>query len=61
MAPPQSIDFLDEVTFADAADRGIARHLPQRLDAMGQQESAATHTGGKPARPQCSVAATDPR
>src|SRR6267378_2298592 len=56
---PQSVDFLDEVAFADAADRGIARHLPQRLDAVGQQEGAGTHAGSSKRGLGASVAATD--
>ena len=39
----ERIDLLDEVALADAADRRVATHLPQRLDVVGQQQGAATH------------------
>ena len=37
----QRIDFLDQVALADAADRRVAGHLAERLDAMGQQQGPA--------------------
>ena len=33
----ERVDFLDQVAFADAADRGIAGHLPEGFDAVRQQ------------------------
>jgi hypothetical protein len=36
----QRVDLAHEVPLADAADRGVARHLSQRLDRMRQQERA---------------------
>ena len=33
----QGVDLLDQMSLADAADRGVAAHLPQRLDIVGQQ------------------------
>ena len=41
----QRVDLLDQMPLADAADRRIARHLPQGLDAVGQQQGAAAHAG----------------
>ena len=41
--PAQRIDLLDQMALADAADRGIATHLPQRLDVVRQQQSALAH------------------
>ena len=37
------VDFLDQMTFSDAANRGIARHLAEGFDVVGQQQSADTH------------------
>ncbi len=34
--PAEGIDLLDQVTLADAADRGVARHGAQRLDVVRQ-------------------------
>ena len=34
----QRIDLLDQVPLADAADRGIARHLAERFDIVRQQQ-----------------------
>src|SRR5690606_23193851 len=39
----ERIDFLDQVAFADAADGRVARHLPQSLDVVGQQQRFAAH------------------
>jgi hypothetical protein len=33
----ERIDFLDQMAFADAPDRGVAAHLPQRLDVVREQ------------------------
>jgi hypothetical protein len=41
----ERVDFLDQVTFADAPDGRIAAHLPERLDALGDQQRARTHPG----------------
>ena len=34
----ERVDLLDQVTLADAADRRVAAHLPQRVDALRQQQ-----------------------
>ena len=39
----QRVDLLDEVPLADAADRRVARHLPERLDVVRQQQRAPAH------------------
>ena len=39
----ERVDLLDEMPFADAADRRVARHLPERLDVVRQQERPAAH------------------
>src|SRR5262249_40364082 len=44
--PAQSVDLLDQVPFPYAPYRGIARHLPERLDAMREQQRAAPHARG---------------
>jgi hypothetical protein len=41
--PAQRVDFLDQVALADAPDGRIARHLAERLDAVGEQQGAAAH------------------
>ena len=41
--PAQRVDFLDQMALADTADRGIAGHLAQCFDTMGQQQRTATH------------------
>ena len=38
------------MTFADAADRRITRHLAQRIDTVGQQQRFATHAGSRQSR-----------
>ena len=37
------VDFLDQVALADAANRGVATHLPQGFDVVRQQQGFATH------------------
>src|SRR4029077_15950033 len=37
------IELLDEVTFADPANRRVARHLPERFDAVREQQRVAAH------------------
>jgi hypothetical protein len=34
------------MAFTDTTDGGITRHLPQGLDAVGEQQGFATHAGG---------------
>ncbi len=41
------IDLFDEVTLADATDGGVATHLTQRLDGLGEQQRARTHARGR--------------
>jgi hypothetical protein len=55
----QRIYLPDQVTLADAANGGIAAHLAERLDALGQQESARTHSGGCQCRFRAGMAAAD--
>ena len=43
----QRVDLLDQMALADAADRRIATHLPQRFEAVRQQQRAAAHAGGR--------------
>ena len=40
----ERVDLLDQMTLADAADRRVAAHLPERLDALRQQQRAHAHT-----------------
>ena len=39
----EGVDLLDEMTLADPADRRIARHLPQRFDAVSKKQCPAPH------------------
>jgi hypothetical protein len=39
----ERVDLLDQVTLADAPDRGIAAHLSERLDALRQQQRTHAH------------------
>ena len=41
----ERVDFLHEVALADAADRRIAAHLAQRLDALRHEQRAAAQPG----------------
>ena len=55
----QRVDLAHQVTLADAADAGVAAHLPQRLDVVRQQQRARAHAGGRQRRLGAGVAATD--
>ncbi len=39
----ERIDFPDQVTLADAADGRVAGHLPERIDAVRQQQGVGAH------------------
>ena len=55
----QRIHFFNEMAFADAADGRVTRHLPQRFDAVRQQQGVATHARGSKRGFAASVPATD--
>jgi len=55
----QGIDFLDQMAFANAADRRVATHLTQGLDVVRQQQGLAAHAGGRQRSLGTGVAATD--
>ena len=55
----ERIDLLDQVAFADAPDRRIAAHLPQRLDVVREQERAPAHARGGERSLGAGVAAAD--
>jgi hypothetical protein len=57
--PAERVDFLDQVALADAADRGVAAHLSQRLDVVGEQQCASAHTGSRERRFGAGVSAAD--
>ncbi len=42
----EGVDFLDQMTLADAADGRIAAHLAEGFDIVGQQQGARTQTRG---------------
>jgi hypothetical protein len=47
------------MAFADTANRGVAAHLPQRLDVVRQEQGFAAHAGAGQCGLSASVAATD--
>ena len=55
----ERVDLLDEVPLADAADRRVAGHLAERLDAVRQQQRLAAHPRGGERRLGAGVAAAD--
>ena len=55
----KGVDFLHQMTLADTADRRIARHLPQGLDAVRQEKCAPAHTRRSERRFGASMAAAD--
>ena len=42
----ERIDLAHQMALADPADRGIARHFPERFQLVGQQQRARAHPGG---------------
>jgi len=42
----QGVHLLHQMALADAADAGVAAHLPKRLDVVRQQQRGAAHTCG---------------
>ena len=59
MAPPSASTSLHQVPLADATDRRVARHLPQSLDVVRQQQCLAPHAGRSQRRLGAGMAATD--
>ena len=55
----QGIDLLDQMPLADAADRRVAAHLPERLDRMRQQQRRRAHARGSERRLGAGMAAAD--
>ncbi len=55
----QRVDLPHQVALADAADGGVAGHLPDRGAAMGEQEGARAHAGGSGGGLRAGVAAAD--
>ncbi len=45
--PAQGVYLLHQVAFTDTADGRIARHLPQGIDTVGQQQGTGAHTRGR--------------
>jgi hypothetical protein len=42
----ERVDFLDQMAFANPADRRIAAHLTERFDVVGQQQRLCAHARG---------------
>ena len=55
----ERIDLAHEVALADAAHRRVAAHLPERLDALGEQQRLRAHARGRKRGLGAGVAATD--
>ena len=55
----QRVDLLDEVPLADPADGRVAAHLPERLDALGEQQGLGARPGRGERRLGAGVAAAD--
>jgi hypothetical protein len=55
----ERVDLLDQMALADAADGGIAGHLAQGLDVLGQQQGAASHARSRQRRLGAGMAAAD--
>ncbi len=55
----QRVDLPHQVAFADAADGGVAGHLPDRGAAVGEQEGARAEAGGGGGGLRAGVAAAD--
>ena len=53
----QGIDFLDEMSFCNASDRGITGHLGDPGKVHRQQKGIGTHSGGRQRRFTASMAA----
>lgn len=45
--------------FANAANGGVARHLPERFDVVGEQERVRAHAGGSQRGFRAGVSAAD--
>jgi hypothetical protein len=39
----QGVDFFDQMALANATDRRVAAHLPQRFDVVAEQKRFAAH------------------
>ena len=57
--PAERVDLLDEVPLADPADGRVAAHLPQRLDALGEQQGLRAGPRRGKRRLGAGMAATD--
>ena len=55
----QGIDLANQVALAQAADRGVARHLTDRFDPVGQQQGPGAQARSRRCRFTAGVAATD--
>jgi hypothetical protein len=42
----EGVNFLDQMTFANAANGGVAGHLAQRVDIVSEQQSLGTRARG---------------
>ena len=47
MTPPRASTSFTRCPFADTPDGRIARHLPQGIDTVGQQQGIGAHTRGR--------------
>ncbi|ALP39796.1 hypothetical protein WL1483_377 [Aeromonas schubertii] len=57
--PAQCIDLFNQMSFSDPTDGRVARHMPQRIDIVGQQQGVHPHTSRCRGRFGTGVTATD--
>jgi hypothetical protein len=55
----ECVDLAHQVTLADAADRGVAAHRPERLETLREQQRARAHARGGERRLGAGMAAAD--
>ena len=51
--PVHGVDLADDVALAETADRGVAGHLAQAIEAMRDEDGARAHPGRGATRPPC--------
>jgi hypothetical protein len=55
----ESIYFLSEMSFADTTNRGVATHLPERVQILGREQRRRARARGRQRSLGAGVAATD--
>src|SRR5688572_13248202 len=55
----EGVNFLGEMALTDTADRWVARHLPERFDAVSEEQGATTEARGGQCRFRAGMTAAD--